>query len=66
MPMSEPTVTVVLIEDEKQIRRFVRSALEEEGIAVFDAETGRQGLIEAATRKPDLAIVDLGLPDGDG
>lgn len=64
--MSEPTVTVVLIEDEKQIRRFVRSALEEEGIAVFDAETGRQGLIEAATRKPDLAIVDLGLPDGDG
>ncbi len=64
--MSEPRLTVVLIEDEKQIRRFVRAALEGEGIAVFDAETGKQGLIEAATRKPDLVIVDLGLPDTDG
>ncbi|WP_186150956.1 two-component system response regulator KdpE [Burkholderia gladioli] len=64
--MSEPTLTVVLIEDEKQIRRFVRTALEAEGIAVFDAETGKQGLIETATRKPDLVIVDLGLPDTDG
>ncbi|RKP43719.1 two-component system response regulator KdpE [Trinickia fusca] len=64
--MSEPTITVVLIEDEKQIRRFVRTSLETEGIAVYDAETGKQGLVEAATRKPDLVIVDLGLPDTDG
>jgi two-component system KDP operon response regulator KdpE len=64
--MSEPTVTIVLIEDEKQIRRFVRASLESHGMSVFDAETGQQGLIEAATRKPDLVIVDLGLPDTDG
>src|SRR3569623_530603 len=64
--MSEPRITVVLIEDAKQIRRFVRTALEGEGIAVYDAETGKQGLVEAATRKPDLVIVDLGLPDTDG
>lgn len=64
--MNEPTVTVVLIEDDKQIRRFVRVSLEAEGIAVHEAETGKQGLVEAATRKPDLVIVDLGLPDTDG
>ena len=64
--MSEPPLTVVLIEDEKQIRRFVRSSLEAHGMAVFDAQTGQQGLVEAATRKPDLVIVDLGLPDADG
>jgi two-component system KDP operon response regulator KdpE len=64
--MSERGITVVLIEDEKQIRRFVRASLEGEGIVVHDAETGKQGLAEAATRKPDLVIVDLGLPDTDG
>jgi two-component system KDP operon response regulator KdpE len=60
--MSEPNLTVVLIEDEKQIRRFVRASLEAEGITVHEAETGKQGLVEAATRKPDLVIVDLGCP----
>jgi two-component system KDP operon response regulator KdpE len=64
--MTEPAVTIVLIEDEKQIRRFVRTSLETVGMVVHDAETGKQGLIEAATRKPDLVIVDLGLPDTDG
>ena len=64
--MSDPSITVVLIEDEKQIRRFVRTALEGESIAVYDAETGKQGLVEASTRQPDLVIVDLGLPDTDG
>jgi two-component system, OmpR family, KDP operon response regulator KdpE len=64
--MSEPTVTVVLIEDEKQIRRFVRTSLEGVGMVVHEAETGKQGLVEAATRKPDLVIVDLGLPDTEG
>ena len=57
---------VVLVEDEPQIRRFVRAALEEEGCQVFEAETAERGLIEAGTRKPDLVIVDLGLPDRDG
>ena len=64
--MTEPVPVVVMVEDEKQIRRFVRTALESEGIRMFDAETGRQGLTEAATRKPDLVILDLGLPDIDG
>jgi two-component system, OmpR family, KDP operon response regulator KdpE len=64
--MSEPTITVVLIEDDKHIRRFVHTSLEADGMTVFDAETGEQGLIQAATRRPDLVIVDLGLPDMDG
>lgn len=64
--MSEVASTIVIVEDEKQIRRFVRSALEAEGCRVFEAETGKQGLVEAGTRKPDLVILDLGLPDLDG
>ncbi len=58
--------TVVVIEDEPQIRRFVRSALEAEGWQVHEADTAKKGLIEAGTRKPDLLVLDLGLPDGDG
>ena len=57
---------VVLVEDEPHIRRFVRAALEENGCQVFEAVNVARGLIEAATRKPDLVIVDLGLPDRDG
>ena len=64
--MSEVAPKVVVIEDEKQIRRFVRAALEDEGCHVYEAETGAQGLVEAGTRKPDLVILDLGLPDRDG
>nr|WP_202628466.1 two-component system response regulator KdpE [Cronobacter dublinensis] len=56
----------MIVEDEKEIRRFLRTALESEGLRVYDAETLQRGLIEAATRKPDLVILDLGLPDGDG
>lgn len=57
---------VVVIEDEGQIRRFIRTALEAEGCAVHEADTAERGLIELGTRKPDLAVVDLGLPDRDG
>jgi len=63
--MSTPA-KVLVIEDEKQIRRFVRVAVEEEGCQVAEAETMAQGLIEAGSRKPDLLILDLGLPDGNG
>jgi two-component system KDP operon response regulator KdpE len=56
----------LIVEDEPQIRRFVRSALEGADWQVFEAETVRQGLVEAGTRRPDLIILDLGLPDGDG
>jgi two-component system KDP operon response regulator KdpE len=57
---------VLVIEDEPQIRRFVRAALEAEHCSVVEADTAGRGLIEAGTRKPDLLIVDLGLPDRDG
>ncbi|MSE17032.1 response regulator, partial [Pantoea agglomerans] len=50
--------TVLIVEDEKEIRRFVRLALENEALKVFDADTLQRGLIEAATRKPDLVILD--------
>ncbi|NYV43665.1 two-component system response regulator KdpE [Cronobacter sakazakii] len=59
-------ISVLIVEDEKEIRRFLRTALESEGLRVYDAGTLQRGLIEAATRKPDLVILDLGLPDGDG
>jgi two-component system KDP operon response regulator KdpE len=64
--MTEPSPVAILVEDERQIRRFVRTALEAEGWSVHDTDTLRQGLIDAGTRKPDLIILDLGLPDGDG
>ena len=64
--MSHSTPVAVVIEDEPQIRRFVRAALEAEGWQVFEADTASRGLTEAGTRKPDLLVLDLGLPDGDG
>ncbi|SCM52339.1 two-component system, OmpR family, KDP operon response regulator KdpE [Hafnia alvei] len=64
--VNQTPINVLIVEDEKEIRRFVRSALENEGWRVFDADTLQRGLIEAGTRKPDLIILDLGLPDGDG
>ncbi|MGE5794991.1 MAG: response regulator [Bacteroidota bacterium] len=56
----------VVVEDDPQIRRFLRTVLPGEGFEVFEAETGERGLVEAATRKPDVVILDLGLPDLDG
>ncbi|HJW55832.1 MAG TPA: two-component system response regulator KdpE [Burkholderiaceae bacterium] len=64
--MTEPVPIALLVEDEPQIRRFVRTALEDEGWQVFEAGTMQRGLIDAGTRKPNLIILDLGLPDGDG
>lgn len=57
---------ILVVEDEPDIRRFVRMTLESEGHEVFEAPTLQRGLIEAGSRRPDLAVVDLGLPDGDG
>ncbi|BBL23055.1 MULTISPECIES: response regulator [Comamonas] len=57
---------ILLIEDDASIRRFVRLALEDEGWQVFEAETAKRGLIEAASRQPDAVVLDLGLPDADG
>ena len=64
--MTEPQPTILVVEDEPEIRRFLRSSLGAEGYRVVEAETGERGAIDAGTHKPDLAIVDLGLPDIDG
>ncbi len=64
--MSDPIPVVIVVEDEPRIRRFVRMSLEAEGYQVFEAETLRRGLIEAGTRQPDLVLLDLGMPDGNG
>ncbi|HEV7165036.1 MAG TPA: response regulator [Gammaproteobacteria bacterium] len=59
-------VKVLIVEDDTQIRRFVSTALESEGMEVHEASTGSQGLTDAGRLKPDLLILDLGLPDMDG
>ncbi|XHS76532.1 two-component system response regulator KdpE [Burkholderiaceae bacterium UC74_6] len=64
--MSKPNPIALIVEDEPSIRRFVRMALEAEGWIVNETETVRQGLLDAGTRRPDLIVLDLGLPDGDG
>lgn len=64
--MTTSSPTVIVVEDEAQIRRFIRLTLETEGCNVYEADCISRGLIEAGTRHPDLAILDLGLPDGDG
>ncbi len=64
--MNAPQPTALIVEDEAPIRRFVRMALEAESWNVVESGTMRQGLIDAGTQKPDLVILDLGLPDGDG
>ena len=58
--------TILIIEDEAHIARFIKTAMEQEGYQVYTADSSHRGLIEAATRRPDLLILDLGLPDGDG
>jgi two-component system, OmpR family, KDP operon response regulator KdpE len=64
--MSQSRGTILLVEDEADIRRFLRVSLAAEGYKIVESATGRRGTIDAVTHKPDLAIVDLGLPDFDG
>ena len=64
--MPEAGSLVLLVEDDAEIRRLVRSALESEGHRVVEAASCERGLIDAGSRKPDLLILDLGLPDRDG
>jgi two-component system KDP operon response regulator KdpE len=64
--VSAASPVAVIVEDEAQIRRFVRTALESEGWQVHEAGTMKQGVADCGTRHPELVIVDLGLPDGDG
>jgi two-component system KDP operon response regulator KdpE len=65
-PPSRSGSRIVVVEDDADIRRFVRVALESEGHDVTEAASVQRGLVEAGTRRPDLVVVDLGLPDGDG
>jgi two-component system KDP operon response regulator KdpE len=62
----ESSVTVLLVEDELGIRHFLRAALRSEDYRVLEAGTVSEGLVTADSGKPDLVILDLGLPDGDG
>ena len=64
--MTELRPSVLVVEDEPEIRRFLRTSLGAEGYRVVEAETGERGVVDAGTHKPDLAIIDLGLPDLDG
>ena len=56
----------LIIDDEVQIRRLLRLVLEGDNYKVHEAETGQEGLMEIATRKPDVVLLDLGLPDMEG
>ena len=64
--MTNASPVIVVIEDDPAIRLFLRTGLGAHGFKVFEADRGRQGVIEAGLRKPDLIILDLGLPDMDG
>lgn len=64
--MAEARATILIVEDEPEIRRFLRASLAAEGYKVVDSGNARRGSIDATTHKPDLAIIDLGLPDFDG
>ncbi|HXJ31466.1 MAG TPA: response regulator [Gemmatimonadales bacterium] len=64
--MTDPGPLVLLIEDEPQMRRFLRAALESHNYRFVEAATAREGLAQATSRTPDVILLDLGLPDGDG
>jgi two-component system, OmpR family, KDP operon response regulator KdpE len=66
MSTNESPGRVLVVEDEAEIRRFIRLSLQAESLDVAEAAGVQRGLIEAGTRRPDLVVLDLGLPDGDG
>ncbi len=66
MSATEKPMVALVIDDEVQIRRLLRLTLEAQGYRVFEAVSGQEGLLEAAQRRPDVVLLDLGLPDMDG
>jgi two-component system KDP operon response regulator KdpE len=64
--MTDTLGRILVVEDETEIRRVVRLILQAEGYEVLEADSVQRGRIEAGTRRPDLLVIDLGLPDGDG
>jgi len=64
--MSEPQPLVLIVEDEPQMRRFLRAALSSHGFRLLEAERGSEGIQLASSHNPEVILLDLGLPDGDG
>src|SRR4030066_1297239 len=64
--MSQDKGMILPVEDEPQMQRFLRIVLQGQGYCFIEAQTGQEGLVQAATRNPDIALLDLGLPDIDG
>jgi len=64
--MSQPAALVLIIEDEIQMRRFLRTALSAQDYRVIEAQTIKEALVAATTQNPEIILLDLGLPDGDG
>lgn len=64
--MPEEKELILLIEDEPQMRRFLRITLQSQGYRLVEAATAQEGLMQATTRNPDVVLLDLGLPDLDG
>jgi two-component system KDP operon response regulator KdpE len=66
LPMTNASRAILIVEDDSEIRKVLKTALELESYRVFEAENGARGVVEAKAHRPDLLIVDLGLPDMDG
>jgi two-component system KDP operon response regulator KdpE len=64
--MTETRELILLIEDEPQMRRFLRVTFQSHGYRLIEAASGEEGLVEGTTRNPDVVLLDLGLPDMDG
>jgi two-component system KDP operon response regulator KdpE len=64
--VTEPLPLVLVVEDELSLRRFLRTALTVQDLRVIEAETAREALVAATTHNPEVILLDLGLPDGDG
>lgn len=64
--MTEPAIRVLIVDDEPQIRRFLRTSLSAHGYRVVEASCGREAIALTTTERPELLLLDLGLPDMDG
>jgi len=64
--MTHPSAVVLIVEDEAQVRRFLRATLVNHGYRIVETDTGESALREATTSSPDIVLLDLGLPDADG
>lgn len=64
--MNEGSARILIVDDERPIRRFLRTALAAHGYEIFEASTGQEALVAVVQHRPDIVILDLGLPDIDG